>query len=521
MDKLIGVAGLVVACQMFAVQLSAQAKVTLPGVDEKVHGSFFSVPATVPETHGVSVGCRKLGHRLESKGWNNTTGEVQLAKGEVLFYRVCAEDSDASLKEVAAVSQLAGIFCDAKPKAVTCAGLKALSAAKNLRFAEIEPLLSCGSTRTAWVAGLPAVEVLELGDSGFRDPKGKGGGATAVEFKAMLGLKKLRVLRMPRGECADAEAAKALGNLKTLEELQIMRGPGVPETVAAVAGLPKLQSLQLHLLLTGDLPTLAGCKNLKKLVLNNAGCDPAELASLSALKQLKHLELHGWQAATATDGQYTTVFIKEYPLAGLAGLTQLETLSLHGCKSKASEFGKLSALTALTELDLSDTAVDDVWLASLLRLKGLQVLNLQGCAKVEGSAFILMPPLVSLNLAGTSVDDDTITVLYGCKTLKSLDLSGCTKLTPKALPALGHMKALETLSLRNVAVDDAGLKDLVKCGMLRTLDLEGAAGYTDVGLRALVGLKELRELKGTHTNKALSRDARIELERHCEANAKR
>lgn len=269
---------------------------------------------------------------------------------------------------------------------------------------------------------------------------------------------------------------------------------------------------------------LSECKALQSLVLESPCLDAQEISALAACAQLVRLELKSWRIPVPKEGKKSAR--ATCTLSAFKVLTQLRRLSLKGCIAPEAEYTKLGDLPKLEYLDLSETAVDDVRLVVLLgKLAALKSLNLSGCAKIDGCGFIKFaeqaPDLAELNLSGSGIDDETISLLTGSKALRLLYLGSCTKLTAAAVQKASQLKQLEEIGLKGVPVSDSGLKSLAHCEKLRAIDLSGCPGYSDEGLLALLVLKQLKTVSGTQDNKALTREARAQLERHCEANARR
>jgi len=100
---------------------------------------------------------------------------------------------------------------------------------------------------------------------------------------------------------------------------------------------------------------------------------------------------------------------------------------------------KLSALTQLERLDLSECSITDKGLAQLRAIPGLRELLLCGCTELtdEGLAHLAaLPHLASVDLSECSVSDTGLAHLWGLKELRVLTLEGCNNITQAGVVAL-------------------------------------------------------------------------------------
>ncbi len=114
-----------------------------------------------------------------------------------------------------------------------------------------------------------------------------------------------------------------------------------PVDITPLAGLTKLQSLQMGGVVIGDLSALSGMKDLMSLSVFNGG-QPLDLSPLAGLTNL--------QALTLRNNRITDV-------SPLSGLTHLIYLDLEG--NQIADVSPLAGLTGLTRLFLSGNPITD------------------------------------------------------------------------------------------------------------------------------------------------------------------
>lgn len=164
----------------------------------------------------------------------------------------------------------------------------------------------------AWVAGLPALETLEI-------RKGKISSKGLIHFKGLQQLQRLYLCEVPLSDealkhlggltnlvCLSLEktgiTGKGLGYLKNLRNLEVLNladNPIDDEALGHLEALSRLDTITLrHTRVTGD--GLVHLKGLKRLrVLNLIGCkvDDESLEHLSGLKELRMLYVRGTQVS--------------------------------------------------------------------------------------------------------------------------------------------------------------------------------------------------------------------------------
>ncbi|MEM9062145.1 MAG: leucine-rich repeat domain-containing protein [Pseudomonadota bacterium] len=186
---------------------------------------------------------------------------------------------------------------------------------------------------------------------------------------------------------------------------------------------------------------------------------PPEIAELTALTEL---DLSNTQVSDLT---------------ALAGLSGLQTLYLNS--TQVSDLTALAGLSGLQTLYLNSTQVSD--LTALEGLSGLQRLYLDNTQVFDLTALESLGGLLELWLTGTQVSD--LTALARLSGLQELSLSG-TQVSD--LTALARLSGLHGLHLNNTQVAD--LTELVGLSGLQTLGLDN----TQVAdLLPLAGLSKL------------------------------
>jgi Leucine-rich repeat (LRR) protein len=150
----------------------------------------------------------------------------------------------------------------------------------------------------------------------------------------------------------------------------------------------------------------------------------------------------------------------------------LRVLDLTGTAATDADLGKnLAKLTKLTDLSLARTQISDDGLASLVALKRLRRLVLDGTAvRAPGLRRLKeLPELVELRLGCPTLIDLGITPLGELKRLRKLSLVG-SQVSDEGLKALADLKELQELDLTGTKVTPQGLaalkKALPRCKLL-------------------------------------------------------
>ncbi|KAL0555710.1 hypothetical protein IC582_009666 [Cucumis melo] len=311
----------------------------------------------------------------------------------------------------------------------------------------------------------------------------------SVEAKHRKILKPLRSEHLP----------SVLKRYTQLAHLDFSLSPRVTDASLAIiskACNSKLRSLDLSrskfFSATGLLSLATNCTNLVEIDLSNA----TELrdAAAVALAKAKNLEkLWLGRCKLITDMGIGCIAV---------GCTKLRFISLKWCMSIGDLGVGLIAVKCeqIRGLDLSYMQITEKCLPSILKLKYLEDLVLEGCF---------------------GIDDDCLAVIrYGCKSLKKLDVSSCPNISPTGLSSLTRASAslqqltlaygspvtlalanslknlsmLQSVKLDGCVVTYDGLETIGNCCVsLSELSLSKCVGVTDEGLSSI--LKKHKDLK--------------------------
>ena len=202
------------------------------------------------------------------------------------------------------------------------------------------------------------------------------------------------------------------------------------------------------------------------------GQDLAFLKEFTGLKILK-LTLSEWKKEDAVH---------------LQGLHEIQTLRLSGGEQLGdgmmTEVGKLEKLKVL---ELPQAGITQEGLQELSDHKTLEVLDLSGCAGVKSDAWEALgkiTKLTDLNLSQTAIEDINKSSIDKLKNLKTLNLSQ-TKVTDKGLESLKDHKSLDSLDLSETMITDTGLAHLHGLTNLKSLIMTKVPGVTDDGVAKL------------------------------------
>ena len=149
-----------------------------------------------------------------------------------------------------------------------------------------------------------------------------------------------------------------LGNLPTLQELNLSDNPITDAGLASLAGLSQLKYLDLrNTRITGaGLKSLAQCESLELLYLNGTSITDAGLAQLKSLTAIRALALGNTR-------------ITDEGLKHVQAFGQLQRLSLLGTAITDKGLSHLSSLNDLVELSLNNTQVTDAAIAEFKRAR--------------------------------------------------------------------------------------------------------------------------------------------------------
>jgi internalin A len=225
-------------------------------------------------------------------------------------------------------------------------------------------------------------------------------------------------------------------------------------------------------------------QDLTDLVLTGTEITDASLRSISTLKQLTSLRLHGCRRIT------------DAGLVELIKLQKLTNLDLGNCEG-ITDAGlvNVAKLENLTALSLGSQKVTAAGIKELIKLEKLTNLKLENCGQIDDQAareVSQIRGLRSLDLWKTQITDAGLHDIANLSGMTHLYLGG-TRITDDGLAELQKMKQLQVLSLQGAQITDAGLNHLGQLERVEYLYLRETS-ITDAGLNALVQLNHLKRL---------------------------
>ncbi len=352
---------------------------------------------------------------------------------------------------------------------------------------------------------LPAEKFQLVGIVLMSNPKVKD--ASLEQFKGLFNLKGLNLYGTRIGDAG----------VVFLEGLTNLEGLNLGDTQISDAGLSHLKSLRRlgSLALTRTRITDVGLDHLKPLgnlqglSLGGANVTAKGVAALEkALPKCTitwdgNAERQAAEWVLAKGGKVTVDFDgKETPISAAKDLpagAALVAIDLKNCQQLAdADMEHLKALTKVTELRISETAIGDAGLKQVAGLASLTSLWLEGTRVSDVSMTLLarMPRLENLSLWRTAITDQGLAQLSESKTLRFLYVSD-TKITDAGLPYLKRMPQLTDVHLNALPITDAGLKHLQGTN-LRVLQVTYTP-VTDAGLEHIKLLTNLTHLDLTGT----------------------
>jgi serine/threonine protein kinase len=165
-----------------------------------------------------------------------------------------------------------------------------------------------------------------------------------------------------------------------------------------------------------------------------------------------------------------------------------------------SEWGMLSGLASLEELNLDETGLAGKGLKLIKSLPKLRSLNLSRTDIVDDDLAVLkqFPSLKDVILANTKIGDRALVHLAALPNIGHMSLHG-TQVSGPGMAALAGHPDLTVLELGQTAFSDAGLEQLARGNPGVQILRIGDTAITDKGLEHLKGMKGLRvlDLAGT------------------------
>ncbi len=328
--------------------------------------------------------------------------------------------------------------------------------------------LDCGDEYLAPIGQLTSLEALDIARAEI----------TNEGLKQIEGLKNLRSLKLISLDLENPDLS-FLEEFSSLEQLWLWCESS-DEQLAHIAGLNHMKSLQLPYCMTAaGFQHLANMPELTSIVID----EDIELTeeSLSVLSNSRIERLHLKSDMASDDA-----------LRGLRDWTHLRQLTLSDPVSDTG-LSHIAGLTALEKLNLDHTLITDegmVHLAGLTRLKHL-VPPRKG---LSGTGFAQLHALTELRevvLGYTEVTDEGLAGLAKIPGILKLRLP--SQITDAGVKHLGSMTSLIELNLDRTGVTDAGVSHLVNPSRLESLGLNETR-VTDAALKDLAACRSLRSL---------------------------
>ena len=236
-----------------------------------------------------------------------------------------------------------------------------------------------------------------------------------------------------------------------------------------------------------DMRYVAGAKELKTLVLRDAGITNAGLSLLGNNSKLTTLALQG----TNVDASF---------LEGVQLLAELQELSLSNTKIQGRELGRLRTLANLQKISLRQgppLARDD-W-REISQLESLQGLSLVKVKILDGFSGFEPRHLRRLEVAASNLTREDLIVISKLRTLEML-IAPSPQWDDDTLASLVEWPYLQTLFVRSAPITDQGAEHLAKMASLRVLDVSFSE-ITDQGAARFAKLKDLKRLTlGPHVS---------------------
>lgn len=206
------------------------------------------------------------------------------------------------------------------------------------------------------------------------------------------------------------EGVAAIKDWKKLKRLNLQGTKAGDSALEHIAGIATLESLNVGSTLMTDvgLERLTSLPNLKELTMGGNELGDAGLQALRQMPGLTYLDLSGRQG---NDKNVWTIAMTKLGLGAVLTLKNLHELRF-ACTSTAigiegAKFGEVSTLSVTEE-----------WLEQMKSLPQLQVLQVQGCSRINDNAItaiLALPTLREADLKGTSVTEQGAAKLRAAK----------------------------------------------------------------------------------------------------------
>lgn len=337
------------------------------------------------------------------------------------------------------------------------------------------------------LAGSPVVRGLSLEE---RD-------MTTFNIETLRSLSSLNRLELNGASLSDANWVQ----LKKAESLESLSCDGVrltPDSWSAIRSLPRLKSIVVGgRWLTGkDIEELSTIPGLEKVSILNARLSAEDLRPLARLPRCTELDLSGCSAQ-----RYSLDAV-----ADIKGLRKLHWRDVADLRSDMSliqgrELTALGRMVHLTEVDFSDTRLDDEGIRVISSLTALRTLKIERCNAISDaglSELAALRQLDELRVSGDQVTSRGVAAVAQLPSLRVLIAYGAD-VTPEVLATLGELGHLEDLRLsypkQSQTVQASGrlMAAIGKIASLRRLTVRGLELNAET-LTPLLNLPVLEEL---------------------------
>jgi hypothetical protein len=297
---------------------------------------------------------------------------------------------------------------------------------------------------------------------------------TDAGLAKLAGLSNLKSLTLKCGICISDVGLLQIGNLSTLEDLNLDLDDPTNATID-LSGLSTLVVAYDRPIRGRALECLGELKRLKSLTLvGDAALSDVAVSRLCELQNLKSVAIKA------------KVGIADGALAQLGRLTALETLLLDCGSGDETDVGleKLSGLLKLKKLELRlGPNVSDSGLAHLNDCPNLQRLKLHLNDRVEGDRLATLERLKYLELDYKTRSDDTSSFrLHLPLNVEDLVVHGPTGLTNEDLAGLASLAKLGQLDLFWCnQITDEGFENLKRLSQLKQLGIHWCGQSPNTG----------------------------------------
>lgn len=247
--------------------------------------------------------------------------------------------------------------------------------------------------------------------------------------------------------------ANYLGQLKSLQKLELIDCEPQPGFWEAIAKLTKLETLSVQ-----------SPNNVNQL-----------LETVKQLNSLAHLAI-------------TNAELDDDQASELLNRTNLRSLDLSSTPVTARTMRQAIQIDRIQSLVLADTLIQDEDLADMPGSDSLVMLNLDFCNVGRSVARFAtqLPALKELYLEGTNIGDNDLNTLANCEPLEHLDIAN-NAVTRKGLEHLPTYPSLNSLSVASTQIGDKDLQSICEIEGLEYLNISGT-NVKNAGLKKLSAL---------------------------------